>query len=419
MKAELVVAEEITDIITVDLDPSEFGIEVAKIPAIQSAFIPKLRERAMLDLEYERIITSELTPKLCKEAKDLRNKYVKTRTSLDGTRKTEKDFYFQTSKYIDALAKKLILPGTQKEETLKEIEQHFELIEAEKKRVLQEQRVEQLLPYVDGEIERDLTSMEPDVWESFLAVKITQYEERIAEEKRLEEEKLEEERKYQLHNDRKYQLLPYWSFLDEDVRELNFSELEEENFMSLLMGAQKVKAKKEKEAEDQRKEVEKLRKEAEAREAKLEVERKEAEKKLAEENAKKEAIRKDRASKMQPYLNFIRDYEGMISSSDKDFEKHLADIQQGWKDQQVYEAEQRVKKEKADRELAVKQLKQKEKEKAEKLKRELAKKSKNEQIKLWVESFKAPETDLDNETVKEILSRFDGFKSWAKGLTES
>src|SRR5690606_29840125 len=101
-----------------------------------------------------------------------------------------------------------------------------------------------------------------------------------------------------------------------------------------------------KEAEDKRvaeqaKENERLKKEAEALAAKAEAERKAAAKEFAKQEAEKAKIRIERSKLMQPYLNFIRDYEAMISSSHNAFEKQLVSAQQAWKDQQAYEAKEK------------------------------------------------------------------------------
>ena len=66
----------------VKIDPKEFGLDESNVVTIEQAFTPKIIERdALLEL-YAPFLTAEITPELCKQAKELRLKFVKNRTGI-------------------------------------------------------------------------------------------------------------------------------------------------------------------------------------------------------------------------------------------------------------------------------------------------------------------------------------------------
>src|SRR5690554_2098182 len=405
--------------LVVDMDISEFGLEMTKAIGIQQSFLPRAEEYKGYQEIYNRIIKSEITPELCEEAKELKNKLVKVRTGVDRIHKVEKAYYYQAGKFVDTLKNKIQEPGKQMEEVLGEIADHYKIIEAKRLEELQKTREAELSKYVEDVEGRDLSSMEDDVWEAFVSMQKGKYEARIAEEKKAEEARLALEKIEALRSKRSDELRPFYNFITEEDEKVSLGEMSEEDFKKYVNKLKALKEVEDKRVAEQAKENERLKKEAEALAAKVEAERMAAAEELAKQETEKAKIRAERSKLMQPYLNFIKDYEAMISSSDSSFEKQLADIQQAWKDQQAHEAKEKAKKEKADKELLIKQLKEAELEKEEKLKRELAKKSESDQIKAWVESFTIPNTEIKNAKVKEIQEKFEGFKAWAQKLADS
>ena len=108
------------------VDAKEFGIEESKALQVTQAFTTELSELALLDIQFNEISVQEITPELVKQAKELRLKYVKKRTTIAKIHKSEKEFYLATSKFIDALKNKATAPIEIKEEKLQSVELHFE-----------------------------------------------------------------------------------------------------------------------------------------------------------------------------------------------------------------------------------------------------------------------------------------------------
>lgn len=397
--------------LVVDMDISEFGLEMTKAIGIQQSFLPRAEEYKGYQEIYNRIIKSEITPELCEEARELKNKLVKVRTGVDRIHKAEKAYYYQAGKFVDTLKNKIQEPGKQMEEVLGEIADHFKILEAKRLEELQKTREVELSKYVEDVEGRDLSSMEDDVWEAFVSMQKGKYEARIAEEKKAEEAMVKLEKIEALRSKRSDVLRPFYNFITEEDEKVSLGEMSEKDFKEYVNKLKTLKEAEDKRVAEQAKENERLKKEAEALAAKAEAESK--------QEAEKAKIRAERSKLMQPYLNFIKDYEAMISSSNDSFEKQLAGAQQAWKDQQALEAKEKAKKAKEEKELLIKQLKEAELEREEKLKRELAKKSESEQIKVWVESFTMPNTEIKNAKVKDIQEKFEGFKVWAQKLADS
>jgi len=76
------------------INPQEFGLQETEVQTIEQAFVPKIIERDNLKVIYEQLITGEITPELCAEAKSLRNRLVKVRTSIADIHKSQKAFFF-------------------------------------------------------------------------------------------------------------------------------------------------------------------------------------------------------------------------------------------------------------------------------------------------------------------------------------
>ncbi len=263
------------------IDPKEFGLEEKSAKSIEAAFAPKIIERDGLRVVYEQVIKKELTKETCKEAGDLRRKLVKVRTGISDIHKTQKAYFLASGRFVDAWKNKETKPVEQMEETLTEIEKHFEIQEAKIKKELQNQRVEQLSKYAEDAHERQLSDMDEDVWNAYINAKKKQYEDMIAAEKKAEQERIakekaeEEERKrIRIENERLKK------------------EAEERERLAKIESDKRVKADKErliKEEADRKKREKEQREIREQHEAQLKKEREEKERIQAEIRAKGEA----------------------------------------------------------------------------------------------------------------------------------
>ena len=165
------------------IDPKEFGLEESQAATVESAFMPKIVERDGLKPIYEQLLTQEITPALCLEAKVLRLKLVKVRTGIAEIHKTQKAFFLAAGRYVDAWKTKETLPVEQMEENLEAIEKHFERIEAEKIKRLQTERTLEMQKYEASFIPENIGTLTDDVWNNFLLGIKSAFEHKKAAEK--------------------------------------------------------------------------------------------------------------------------------------------------------------------------------------------------------------------------------------------
>jgi len=239
---------------TEEINPINFGLEVTKAQQMISGLSTVFAEREALKEAYADVIGLEITTENLPIFKELRLKIVKNRTQgIEKWHKTNKAFYLAGGRFVDAIKNKEVLENEQMESKLLEAEKYFENLEKERLNTLRLEREELISPYVET-LPNDLSSLEQDVFDSFLETKKKAFAERMIFEKseaiRVENERIE----------------------------------------------------REKEIESQRLENEKLKKEAEAKELQLKAEREkaEAERKAIEDKAKAAAkIEADKQAKIQ------------------------------------------------------------------------------------------------------------------------
>ena len=251
-------------------------IEKSKAEKIKATFEPM----AKMLLEFEKAfkeVTSEAEKEITKDvtikAKRLRIDIGKVRIDTEKVRKEEKEEYLRAGKAIDGVSNILKWAVIDKENKLKEIENHFEIQEQERLEKLQAERVGKLLKYVEDAEDRNLSGMENDVWQAYFTTKKKEYDDRIAAEKQAEIDRIAKEK----------------AEAAERVRIRKENELLKKEAEEKEKQRQKDAAK----AEAERKALEeKARKEREASEAKLRIEREAKAKLEAELKAKAEAEEK-------------------------------------------------------------------------------------------------------------------------------
>ena len=265
-------------------------IEKSKAEQIKATFEPMAKMLSEFEEKFNEIIKNsekEVTKEITIKAKRLRIDIGKVRIETDKIRKDQKDEYLRAGKAIDGVANILKWAVTDKENKLKEIEDYFEIQEKKRLELLQIERVEKLQKYVEDAHERDLSSMDTDVFDIYLAGKKKEFEDKIEAKKKAEQERIENEKLDKLENSRKIEIAPYNQFMKEsyDLRSMN-----ESDYNDLLSFLNQCKIKHDEEQEKIRLENEKLKEESEKQAKQLEEERKEAIKKqkAIEEQAKKE-----------------------------------------------------------------------------------------------------------------------------------
>ena len=343
-----------------------YGLEKEKAAELTVGLQIVKKERNLLIAEFEIVSALEITEENLPKFKELRLKIVKNRTQgINKWHKANKEFFLIGGKFVDAIKHKESHINEEMEAKLAGAEQHFKNIEIMRLQELQKERVALLLPYSEFAAEMDLSSMQEDVFDSYLATKkqnlITAQaaakkmeEERLAEaaEAKKEQDRLAEENRKLIDAQKKeatiraerYKLLqPYLHYINDIEKALSASP---EGFKT---GMVILKAKAEKHA-------------------KIEVERKAKE---TEIRAKREAEEKKQA---------------VIYRKNKEAQAEIA---------RGHEAK------KAAQKLAVAAA------------AKLAESPVKDQLSEWVHSFRLPECKAEDQTKKEIEKTFADFKVWA------
>jgi hypothetical protein len=218
------------------------------------------------------------------------------RIDADKVRKIQKEEYLRAGSAIQGVYNILKFAVADKEDALKEIEMHYERIEADKKRALKATREASLLKYDFDGSAMDLGNMADDVWTNFLAGTSASFEAVKAAEKKAEDDRLKNERQGKIYQTRKEQLLPYSDHVN--ISLLDYEDNEEE-FQAFLKEARENKSAYDKEQEEILLENELLKEEQKKAEKKRLAEQKKQDAIREKEEAIREAERKDADAKLQ------------------------------------------------------------------------------------------------------------------------
>jgi len=267
----------------VKVNAAEYNLEESKAKEIEAAFVPMLAKMTELEDEYNEIIKLDINAETCAKAKTLRLKYVKVRTGTAAIHKERKAYFLSAGRCVDGWKNAQLHASQGIEEKLAGIEKHFENIEAERIKKLNEERSEALKNLGVEFIPAGLAQMEDEVWEKYLSgAKIAKEQqeeaERKAEEERIAKEKAEaeERERIRLENEK----------LKREAAEREKKEAEER--------AERERIEKEREAKEKAEREKREKAEAKQKaeyEAKIKAEREERER-LEREQAEKEAKEK-------------------------------------------------------------------------------------------------------------------------------
>jgi len=417
------------------IDPKQFGLDEVKANEIKGGLTTIIEERTILSEKYMEVVQMDVdSPDTSKIARELRLKIKDNRTKgIEAWHKVNKEFYLRGGQFVDAIKKKEVAENERMEDALSQIENHYVIKLKEQQDKLHNERIAIIEPYVDSVAGLDFRTMEEDVFQAYLSAKKSAYDEKI----RLEQEEAEriarENAIKELHNARKEQLVPLWNYITEKEQSSNFGEISDEDFDLVMKDAIDRKSKKDEEERLHQEENERLKKEAEARE------------KLIEERSKL----------MMPYVQFIQDFNKMLTLEEDKFNPWLDGVKEIAEKQWEAEKQEQLRKQKEADDLAKKQAKEKadadaklkkEQEEKAKLQKELDDKKEAEakelkekaeaeakakkeaeklakapikkQLDVWVDSFELPPFATENETSKLIFEKFEAFKKWSKSEIE-
>ncbi len=152
----------------------------SKADQIEAAFKPMVETLKDMEAAYEMVMSQEISKPLCKKAKRLRLDIAKVRIDADKVRISEKKQYTVGANAIQGMYNILKFGTSEKEDKLKNIETHYEQIEAERKRQCEEDRRAELSPYVETVgIQANLSDKSDQEWKEYLEQVKTWDQERL------------------------------------------------------------------------------------------------------------------------------------------------------------------------------------------------------------------------------------------------
>lgn len=247
-----------------------------------------LMERKVLDTEFETVSVLEVNAENIPKFKALRLKYVKNRTQgIDKWHERESETALKYKQFLDAKKRSETAINNEREAKLLEGEKFFENQEKEKARVLNEQRIEKIKPYVTDTSGLNFAEFDDESFDDYLLGKKTRFENEAKAKKEAEE-------------------------LAEKTR---LAEIEKQK----KIAAENAKLKKEAEAKEAQ-----LKKERAEAEAKQKAIQEQADKKAREEKAKQDAILKaeqEAKAKIEAELKAKKDAEAKAEKERLEKEK--------------------------------------------------------------------------------------------------
>ena len=273
-------------------------LEPSKAAQIKSTFEPMVEMLQRFEDSYNDLILESkigITKEVTAKAKRLRLDISRVRIDTGKLKDKQKEYIKLEDRAIMGVHNILVHAVKEKEDTLKEIENFFEIQEQKRLDALQAERVILLSPYVEDADERDLSKFADDEFEALLKMKKQQYEdaieaERIAQEERIAKEKAEaeERERMRLENER----------LKKEAEERDrLAKIEADK----RDAEEKARLAQERKEREERERI--AREEREAQEAKLRAEQEERrrieqelqQKREAEERARREAEEREQA----------------------------------------------------------------------------------------------------------------------------
>jgi len=191
-----------TNVGLVTLNASDFELQENKAEEIRAMFQPMLDKMVELEKEYHTIDTLKMSEETCQKAKELRLQYVKVRTGTAEIHKKMKAFYLNGGRFVDAWKNVQIKASADIEDKLKDIENFYVNLEAQKIAKIVEVRTKELQKYDVFVMPQGLGTMANEVYANFLAGAKVTFENKIQAEKKAAEEAKQREEAEQKEKER-------------------------------------------------------------------------------------------------------------------------------------------------------------------------------------------------------------------------
>lgn len=184
------------EIIALDIDPKEFGLEKNEAEQIKAFFIPMIDKMVEMEKEYNEIVNLEPSDENCAKAWDLRKKFVKIRTTTAEIHKKTKAYYLNWGRAVDAFKNLVTFATQKKEDNLDSLENYFVNYEKQQKMEKWIKRAQELRPY-DHFNNDFLGGMQEEAYQLYKIGVIKSYEDKKEQEKKdmLEKDKKDQEEK--------------------------------------------------------------------------------------------------------------------------------------------------------------------------------------------------------------------------------
>lgn len=199
----------------------------SKAEQIRSAFSPMYDMLVALEAEYDRVIAmaeNGIDKEVIKEASKVRKQIARVRIDTGKKKDEQKKYIKLEDRAIMAVHNTLVYAVQEREDNLKKIEKHHELMEQQRIAELQAKREVDLMPYVDSTEGMALGAMEEDVWALFLRGKMQDHEDKLKAEEQARIEREEREMAKDNLIRRQAIMAPLHEFIDQEA--VNYSEAE-------------------------------------------------------------------------------------------------------------------------------------------------------------------------------------------------
>ena len=177
------------------LNATSYGIEESKAKQLEKVFVPMVEKFKELEDQYNDVLSNkEITNQVCADAKSVRNKYVKVRTGADEIHKITKSNLLIQTRAIDGLRNLVKFAVIDHENSLMEVEKHFERLETERLEKIRQKREAILLKFGDNPGIGDLATMSEEVWNHYISSVESTHKAKIEAEKKAEAERIAKEK---------------------------------------------------------------------------------------------------------------------------------------------------------------------------------------------------------------------------------
>ena len=268
-------------LIVIEDAPELKKVDESKALQIKNTFEPMAQLVYAVEGERQKVLEAAkqgITKEVMADAKKLGAGVARIRIDTEKKRVAMKKEFLVAGQAVDGASNVLKHAIAGIENEMKEIVNHYENLEKKRLVELQAERVELISPYLEDAGERDLASMDTDVWDSYLSTKKQAHEDLVAAEEKAEADRIAKE--------------------EAEAKEQERIRLEKEQLKKdAEVKAAQDKIDADKREEDNRIERERLKKEDEQRELQRQKEIRDSEKLEKDRVAKEKVEREERESK--------------------------------------------------------------------------------------------------------------------------